>query len=207
MALSTGLFKGIASAQSTTSSRYFHPGSFVTQLVKVVDRTGAKATRNSGNAVIFEQRVIAVLDNGGDASPLRPGQTVAHMISDGGARKDMFLGNVKASLGQIAQAMDPSCVPDSLGEDEWLQLLDAAIGEQQIMAGTFLGVVCTPIATKANKPFTRTNYQRGYSARELRDVLKAIGQPEDVLFPGGALQALIDAELKAAAAPAAVAAA
>lgn len=196
MALSSGLFAGIAKAQATTQSRFFHQGSFITVLNKIVDRTGANKTRNSGNAIIFEQKVLVVRDAGGVENPLRPGQTVAHMISDGGKRADMFLPNVKAALGQIVQAAEPSFDPETTSEEDWMRLLDLALTQQKL-SGLFLSVVCTPIVTRDNRPFTRINYERVLSARELRGTFQALNLSEETVFPGGALQTLVDAEIKA----------
>lgn len=189
----SALFAGISKAQATQGGRFFHAGSFVT-LIKGIK---LRDTRKSGSALIIENKIIAVRDSGGEPNPLRPNVEVGHVITDGGARKDMFLPNVKQVMTQLAQAMDPGFQPDACTEDAWMQLLDAATSERQLLSGQFVGVNCTQITTKAGKPFTRVNYEGGYSAAGLRQLLAALQQPEEITFPAGELDRLIAEELKA----------
>lgn len=187
----SGLFAGISKAQVTAGGKFFHAGNFVTVIKKVI----VKKTRNSGNGFIVEHKVIAVRDTAGEENPLRPGVDASHVITDGGKRQDMFLPNVKLIVTQLAQILAPDFNPETTSEDEWARLLDKATGADQCFAGLLVNVVATKIVTREGKPFTRIGYERGYSYRELRAILAALQQPEELTFPDGGLQKLIDAEV------------
>jgi len=207
--MASGLFKGISQATTTTRGKFYHPGSFIVRINEIIDRTGEKRTRESGDAVIIAATVIAVRDSGGVPSPLRPNDKVAHMINNKGAKVDLFLGNVKQSISQLASALDVTFGATEHTEEDWERLLDLAMnndpkkfgGTVQALSNQFIAVNCmNRTSTKTGKDFTIINYGEGYSASSLRQALKALGQPEEITFPNNGLQKLIDAEIAAAAA-------
>lgn len=193
-----GIFDKLGSAQTTQAGSWWPECTVISCIKKVVDRTGPNATRNAGNAVILEEQVIAVIDAGpvgpGGVPKVRQGSKFTYMISDGGARKDTFLGNVKSVLTDLMKCRFPAENVDAITDEEWTKLAEQFMGPEQIFSGMFVKHRAYQVSKKNGDPFTRHAYEEAFSASQVRAVLKELGQLEGAVFAPGELDGLIAAE-------------
>lgn len=193
------LFDKLGSAQAMGGGNWWPPGATaITLIQKVIERSGENATRNAGNAVIIEEKVIGVMDPGEPGKngqpQVRRGEVKTYMVSDGGKRKDTFMGNIKGIVGQLLQCAIPGTNLDALSDEEWTAFANRMCGSEQIFSGLFVIHRTTGITTRENKPFTRHAYDEGLSASQVRSMLAELKQDEAVVFKPGELDQLIAAE-------------
>lgn len=194
-----GMFDNIGKASVTKKGNWFHTGSFLVMNQKV---TLNPKTRKGCAAFILEHLVMAVLDCPAEIEPskrLRPGQKATHMTT---SDKEGFEGNVKGMVSEMILCRDPADNPDAYPVEAWANLMDEKgpiLGEKQAFAGLLMVAVAQQVTTQKGKDFTRIEYKYGVTAQQARDLLKTAGVEELILFPGGELQKMIDAEAAKAA--------
>lgn len=188
-----GLFSGLGKAEASINRRYDQEGVYV----ELIERVIKKDTRKNVTAIILEKRCLLVIDAKGAAKPHAIGERCSHFM---GNDKDSFEGNVKGVLTQLAGAvLGDDFNPDTLSDEEWVELANNMIGDEQPFGGLFVVVDNTTVTTKADKLFTRVSYEEVLSAKQLKEMLVKQGEVDkrdvvEFLFPGGELDKMIKAD-------------
>lgn len=190
-----GMFGGLGKVQMNVGGNFFHDGKFLNFIQKV----RCEKARKGYDAFKVEQKVCVVLEANprADQTPLRVGMQVCHMTT---SNKDSYLGNVKTILGELLSCKNPAVTPEMIEEEEWEGIADEAVGANQIVSGQFVMASAHTITTRDNKLFTVIKYPFGVAPAVAREFMLKHNVDEKVLFPGGELQKMIDAESAAAAA-------
>lgn len=163
-----GLFTGIKDAKVGFGRGYEKNGMYLQR----IDRVKQGKTRRGREFLAIEKTVIKVIDDF-EGTGHREGEEITHMLM---TDSDYFLANFKEFIATCFDA-DPQAAEVDESDCE------AAVSEQQPLAGIVLEMFNKDIQTKDGKPFTKVGYKRRVPQAEIVEVI----DPENLakFFPNG----------------------
>lgn len=199
------LFSGLDGAGATKDGNWVRPGHYIMRLNQM---KAGNSTKGDGAFLATELTVAKVLGTSECAQAGTVPHNVGEQVTDMKMRKHKsFQGNVNAMLagmeGMTFEALKADLAKSSKTVE---QLATEAIGPSQPYAGLFFEVIARHIPTKpraeinptTGQPelkqgvFTRINYQRPVSIREVAQLLT--DEEKAIVFPGDSLQQALAAE-------------
>lgn len=134
-----GKFSGVGGAKVGGGGVYFLQGKYTVEVIKCM----LMNSRKREELFIVECKIIK------SSEPKRPVDMKCSWVVK--MSQDAALGNIK---GFIAAAMEVDPDSDQISDSEWEDNCEAAVDDDNPLAGTIVDLECSDITTRAGDPFT-----------------------------------------------------
>lgn len=198
-----GRYGNVSGAKPQRASNYLRPGHYVVQVSAVKEDTAFK----KGDFVAVEMRVVHVF---ADSTPgydyARKADTPCHSLGEE-VSDIMMVSNVAFEQRLKAFVMNAGGLTeeDFANEEYPGQLIEAALGDEQPIAGTLVELRCETVVKKDARDkaeadlkneniYTRPNYVRTLAASELLELAQEAGTENTIRRLISNLDEMIEAE-------------
>jgi len=148
-----GYFSKLSTVKTYSKSAYFQPGNYIVEIQKVKLNEGGY----KGDSFVIEAKVKAVTSDHPEVPKV--GTICAHVWAVSGAKREMGMANWMEFMSAVT-----GCSPDEKSDDDWQELSEAIIDEDQLN-GTDMLLQVFMTKTKAGNDFTVHKWQ-GFPSKE-----------------------------------------